>query len=314
MGDRVSPAAEIAAPVTAIVTAYQRIEQTLDTLRRIEACRPRPDEILVHVDGNEVVCADAVRAAFAHLTVIVSETSVGPGGGRNKLVAAARNKLIASFDDDSYPIDTDFFDRARTLAETFPDAALFAASIFHKNEARPEDMKVASHTASFGAGGVVFRRSEFLAAGGFVPLVVAYGMEEEDLALRLLNRGRTLLRSPWLRVFHDTDLSHHSSARITSGVIANLALLAWLRYPVSYWPYGVLQVANRVVWCIRVGRRTGILTGLAAIPPHLARHRSLRNPVSKEAMRQRVLARTARLKPFSQYMTRRRSAPQVQQK
>lgn len=300
MGDHVSPAAEIAAPITAIVTAYQRIEQTLDALRRIEACRPRPDEILIHVDGNEVACADAVRKAFPHLTVLASERSVGPGGGRNKLVARARNELIASFDDDSHPVDTDFFARAKTLAEKYPDAALYAASIFHKNEALPHDLMSVSRTPSFIACGVVFRRSEFLAAGGFVPLVVAYGMEEEDLALRLFDRGQTLLHSPWLRVFHDTDLSHHSSARITSGVIANLALLAWLRYPVSYWPYGALQVANRVVWCVRVGRRAGILRGLAAIPGHLAQHRRFRKPVSKKAMRQRILARSAVMEPFSQ--------------
>jgi len=98
-----------------------------------------------------------VRASFPQLGVIASETSIGPGGGRNKLVSAARNELIASFDDDSYPMDTDYFSRARLLAEAFPDAAVFAASIFHRNEALTVDEKLISRTAIFGAGGVVFR-------------------------------------------------------------------------------------------------------------------------------------------------------------
>lgn len=298
MVDRVSQISDITVPVTAIVTAYQRIDQTIDALRRIMACHPTPDEILVHVDGKQSVCANAVRAAFPQLTVIMSEVSVGPGGGRNKLIAAASNELIASFDDDSYPIDDNYFSRVWALSETFPDAALFAANVFHRNEQPQEDLMLVSCTASFGAGGVVFRRSEFLAAGGFVPLVVAYGMEEEDLTLRLLDRGRKLMRSPWLRVFHDTDLSHHASARITSGVIANLALLAWLRYPVSYWPYGVLQIANRILWCLRAGRHSGVLTGLLSIPRHLARHSSYRSPVSKNAMRHRFAARRYALESF----------------
>src|SRR5262249_8771407 len=120
-------------PITAIVTAYRRIEQTINTLRRIEACRPAPSEILVHVDGNEQACDKALQAEFPHLAVILSESSVGPGGGRNKLIAAARNELIASFDDDSYPIDEDFFVRAGALAATFSDTALFAANIFDRN-------------------------------------------------------------------------------------------------------------------------------------------------------------------------------------
>jgi GT2 family glycosyltransferase len=284
--------------ITAIITAYQRIEQTIETVRRIEVCRPRPDEILVHVDGNENTCADEVREAFPDVPVIVSNTSVGPGGGRNKLIAAARNDLIASFDDDSYPIDPDFFARVEVLAGAYPEAAVLAASIFHRGEAPIVDDKIAAETASFVCCGAVFRRAYFLAAGGFVPLVVAYGMEEEDLALRLINRGGLLYRSPWLRVFHDTDLSHHASAKITAGVIANLALLAWLRYPTSFWPYGALQVVNRVFWCLRVGRSAGVLAGIAAIPGYLARHRSLRRPVSKEAMRHKFAVRAGSLKPF----------------
>ena len=288
----------ISVPISAVVTAFQRVAQTVATLHRLEACRPAPDEILVHVDGNQTTCANAVRRAFPHLTVIMSDTSVGPGGGRNKLIAAARNELIASFDDDSYPIDPDFFARVQVLAAAYPEAAVLAASIFHRGKSPGKDEKIVAETASFGSGGAVIRRAEFLAAGGFVPLVVAYGMEEEDLALRLIDRGGSLYRSPWLRVFHDTDLSHHASAKITAGVIANLALLAWLRYPRSFWPYGVLQVVNRVFWCLRVGRSAGVLSGIAAIPGHLARHRSLRRPVSKEAMRHKFAARADRLKPF----------------
>jgi hypothetical protein len=85
---------------------------------------------------------------------------------------------------------------------------------------------------------------------------------------------------------------------VTSGSIANLALLAWLRYPLAYWPYGGLQVLNRVAWCLRAGRIAGIVQGLASIPAHVRRHRHLRQPVSRQTMRLRLAARASLPAPF----------------
>jgi GT2 family glycosyltransferase len=147
--------------------------------------------------------------------------------------------------------------------------------------------------------GVIYQRSAFLDAGGYVPLPIAYGMEEEDLALRMLNLGKTMLCSPWLRVFHDTDLNHHSSAEITAAQIANTALLAFLRYPPHYWPYGAAQVLNRVLWSATHGRSRGLMSGLARIPGHLWRRRALRGPVLAAAIRAKLAARTSRPDEFS---------------
>lgn len=282
-----------ASRVSAIITAFQRTDQTLDTIGRIESCRPPPQEVLVHVDGNETACADTVRAAFPQLTVRVSETSVGPGGGRNKLVAAAANELVASFDDDSYPVDADYFARIAVVADACPEAAVYSASIYHRGEAEPSLDGAPFAVSSFGSGGAVFRRSAYLEAGGFVPLPVAYGMEEEDLALRLLDCGHSIMKCPSLRVFHDTDLDHHGSPRITAGVISNIALLVALRYPPRYWPYGAGQVANRVLWSVRNKRVAGIVSGLLRMPMHVWRHRHLRMPVSSRAIELRKTLRRA---------------------
>ena len=278
-------------PITATVAAYQRVGKTLVTIRRLLGCQPAPDEVLVHVDANQTHCADAIRAEFPDVPVLMSAEAVGPGGGRNKLIAAARNELVATFDDDSYPLDNDFFARAQFLMQTYPEAALITGAITHRNEEAREDRPVVFKTASFIACGVVMRRSAFLKVGGFVPLTIAYGMEEEDLSVRLLEQGWTQLSSSWLRIYHDSDLGHHNTPEVTAATIANLALLAWLRYPKLYWSYGLLQVLNRVRYCIGVGRFAGIGRGFALIPGHLWRHRSYRVPVSARAMKLRLEAR-----------------------
>lgn len=271
--------------ITAIVTAFQRISQTVETIKRIWGCEPAPDEVLVHVDGNELTCANAIQGEFPEIRVILSENRIGPGGGRNKLVAAAGNDVIASFDDDSYPVDSSFFSRSLSLIEQFPQAALIGCSIHHRGEETPVAQLSLFRTWSFTGCGVLYRRSAFLGAGGYVALPLAYGMEEEDLSLRLLDQGRLLFYSPWLRVYHDTDLSHHCDERITAAQIANAALLAFLRYPKRYWAYGAAQVANRILWSVTHNRKKGVVTGMTQIPRLLARHRKLRRPVSGSTVR-----------------------------
>jgi GT2 family glycosyltransferase len=271
--------------ISAIVTAYERIDQALATLRVIQSCVPAPDEVLVHVDANQIKCEDAIRNAFPDVRVLRSRNQIGPGGGRNKLIDAARFEFVASFDDDSYPIDSDYFARVRNVFERFPDASVICAALYHPGESIDLDDRSAKWTADFSGGACIFKRSAFLEAGGYVPLPVAYGMEEVDLAIRFHSRGGRILTTPWLRVFHNTDLQRHCDPRVTAGSIANLALLAYLRYPVSLWGIGLGQCANRLLWLVRHGRRRGILKGLTMIPAHLRANHQYRLPLSKRAVR-----------------------------
>jgi len=279
--------------ISAIVTAYERIEQTLATLRVIQSCVPPPDEILVHVDANQVECEKAIRNAFEGIRIVRSEQQVGPGGGRNKLVNATQFEFVASFDDDSYPIDSDYFERALRMFERFPDASVVCAAIYQSGEPIELAERSAQWTADFLGAACIYRRQAFLDAGGYVPLPVAYGMEEVDLAIRLHSQGGRILTTRWLRVFHDSDLKHHGDPQVTAGSIANLALLAYLRYPVSLWGIGVGQCGNRLLWLLRHGRRRGIWKGLTMIPAHLRANHRYRLPLSRGAVRSYLALRRA---------------------
>ena len=207
---------------------------------------------------------------FPDLTVLVSDQLVGPGGGRNRMMAAASHRIVASFDDDSYPIDRDYFARVRRAFEQFPDAWVVDSRVFHLNQAIEPDTATSTWVADFSGGGCAYRRERYLQTGGYVPLPTAYGMEEVDFGLRLHARGGRVLRSGSLRVFHHTDLSHHADPAITSASIVNVALLTYLRYPLSMWAVGAAQCANRIQWLLRHGRRRGVWRGLVAIPSAIA--------------------------------------------
>ena len=276
--------------VSAIVTAYKQIPATLKTLEELIKCIPPPEEILVHVDGNQVACAKAIEAAYPSVQVILSEQNVGPGGGRNRLLAAARCAYVASFDDDSYPLQVDYFQRIPELFARYPSASIVAASILHRGESLPATATTGcAWVAAFGGGGCVYRREEFVKTAGYVPLAVAYGMEEVDLALRIIDSGGRILWVPSLRVFHDTDRSHHADPRITAFSIANIALLVFLRYPVLYWPVGIAQLFRRVSWLVRARRLGGIVDGFLMSPRHLFEHRGYRAAISARSLR-RILS------------------------
>lgn len=275
----------IAAPVGAIVTAYRRADETLRTLKTITACVPPPAEVLVHVDGGAEELAHTIRAAFPGVQVMLSRTNIGPGGARNLLVEAITQPYVASFDDDSFPLDADFFRRVTVLFEGFPDAWVIGGRVFHLHQKLEPPIAVAEWGADFSGGGCAYRRDRFLAVGGYVPLPDAYNMEEVDFALRLHASGGKVLGTPWLRVFHDTDLARHAQPDVTAASIANLALLAFLRYPIPLWTIGMAQCANRIQWLLRNGRQPGILTGLFGIPRLLWRHRARRQPLPAGAVR-----------------------------
>jgi GT2 family glycosyltransferase len=271
-------------PVSVVIPTYRRRLKLGVAISKILNCRPAPVEIIVHVDAGDVETEPWLRAEFPAVRVLQSTDRMGPGGGRNKLVEAARSEIVASFDDDSYPLDTDYFARLSEVFSRRPDAAVVASQIVHRGEPVPDAAAAVGPSVLFVGCGVAYRRHVFLECGGYVPLAMAYGIEEVDLAIRLACRRRNIYFSPWLRVFHDTDLSHHGSAAITAASIANLALLAYLRYPISYWPYGSMQVINRVLWLMRARRLRGIAAGLCGIPAHIWRHRRFRETVSSSGL------------------------------
>jgi len=275
----------VVAPLTAIVTAHRRVNELLSTLRIISQCTPPPAEIIVHVDEGAEACAAAVGRAYPNVRLLVSEVRIGPGGARNKLIAAASHAIVASFDDDSYPFDSDYFARILRTFDEYPNAWVVDARVFHLHEAIEPDTSNASWVADFSGGGCAYRRSRFLETGGYVPLPTAYGMEEVDFALRLHAIGGRILRAGRLRVFHHTDLSHHADPAITSASIVNLALLTYLRYPPALWVIGAGQCVNRIQWLLRHGRRRGVVQGLLSIPAALAKYHQYRRPLPRQMVR-----------------------------
>ena len=249
--------------------AFERVEALLKTISIIKRCDPMPDEIIVHVDGGSRVILEALRERHPEIQVLVSDHLIGPGGARNRLIAAARHELVANFDDDSFPDQPDYFARVLRLAQEFPEAAMYSAASqdFEKQMPGPHAFAVSSGC------GCIFRKSWHARTRGFVPLPIAYGMEETDISLQLHALGGVIVHAPDLHVKHDKPPPVEVSVRTNATVIANMALLPYLRYPVLLWPAGLWQVLRRVMYAISSGWPQGVWSGIQMIPSHLATYR-----------------------------------------
>ncbi|NEP31272.1 MULTISPECIES: glycosyltransferase [unclassified Moorena] len=274
-------------PISVVIPTWKRTTVLLVALKYILNCSPRPAEILVHIDAGDQKTEQCLRQVFSQSPVhwFQSNTTQGPGGGRNLLIRKASFPLIACFDDDSWPLDSNYFQIAADLFAAHPEAAVLSAQEVRPGmNSVPTDSKI-GEIACFQNCACLIRREAFLNTRGYLPLRYAYGMEEADVALQLLDSGWNILNTASLRVYHDTDLKHHGSVPINAAHIANTALLAYLRYPAQAWPLGVLQVLNRVKYAASIGRWRGIQQGLLQIPDIMWKYRNERQTVGIETLR-----------------------------
>lgn len=279
--------------ISVVIPTWRRPEQLGQVLELLLGCTPPPDEILVHVDAGDAETIPMLESRFKQqVTWHQSSVRRGPGGGRNLLIQQARFPLVASFDDDSWPLDQDFFRVAAELMQANPNAAVLSGQVTMRGQMAAEVSDIVGEANCYESGACVLRREAFLQTGMYLPLRYAYGMEEADVALQLLDAGWTILKTHKLRVFHDSDLNHHASPAINAAHITNTALLTFLRYPVSYWPLGAAQVANRIRFALTVGRHRGVLAGVLGIPGIICQYWQARKPVrTTTILRSRKLAR-----------------------
>lgn len=274
-------------PISVVIPTYQRSQDLMITLEKIFACDPYPQEVIIHVDYGDSLTPQILEknlVNYPNLKILQGDRRVGPGGGRNKAIWLAKNEIVASFDDDSYPLDGDYFARLLTLFNQFPEVAVIGATIYHRNETIEPENYTARWEHSFVGCGCAYRKQSFLDLGGYVELPLAYGMEEVDLSLRLYNQGWKVLMTPWLRVFHDTNLDRHGKPTVTAATISNQMLLTYLRYPLLFWWVGIGQTFSRILWLVRHRRMAGILLGIRNIPYLIYQHRQARSVVSPKTL------------------------------
>src|SRR5262249_43943375 len=148
---------------------------------------------------------------FPNVGALTSPIRLGPGGGRHQCLLACTAPYAVSFDDDSYPVDADFFASVERLFSELPRAAVLGASIWHRHEAEKTRTRSLVQFPNYIGCGYAVRLAAYRQVRGHIPRPVPYGMEECDLSLQLFAMGWQIYETGDLRVFHNTELKHHRS-------------------------------------------------------------------------------------------------------
>ena len=268
------------ASLTVGIPAYQRVEPLLVTLSKILACSPPPNEIIVHVDGAEEATKTAVAARFPSVKLISSAVNLGPGGARNRLIREASHEWIATFDDDSYPEDSNYFGRALEDIANHAKTAVFTSDFTDPAKRDYPLQKV----AVFSGCGCIYNREWYLKTKGYVPRVVAYGFEEVDLSLQLHALGGQILLDPRLNVIHDHPITGAFPDKIIKECILNAFLFPWVRYPLHLLPLGLFQALLYSWKAACLGYLPTVVRTLQHLPTTLIEYQHYRSPVNAGAV------------------------------
>ena len=286
-------------PVAVVIPTYKRGSAVISVLDTVLACDPQPAEIWVHIDQNDGVLERHLMERFPGVHILTSAGRLGPGGGRHRCLLACGAPYAVSLDDDSWPVDADFFAAIEPLFSSYPRAAIFGASIWHRAEAEIRRSRAVRRVASYVGCGHAVRVAAYRDIRGYLARPMAYAIEESDVGLQLFVRGWQVFSAEELRVYHDTDRTHHEASEVTASTITNLALLAFLHYPAMDLGRGAAQVANRVAYSVRRGRIRGVASGVGGIVTDCYRNRALRAPIRHEVLMEYLRLRQSEADPIT---------------
>jgi GT2 family glycosyltransferase len=258
-------------PVSVIFPTRRGIERIITTIKELKKCIPQPDEYIILVDGGDLEVCEKIAIEYPDIQVLKSDRILGPGGARNVLVEACKNEWIANFDDDSFPVHEDYFERVDQYTQSFQDCSILSAT----NLGEIGEIKIKRIAVASGCG-CVFKKSDFIEVGGFVSMEVSYNMEEVDIGLRLFAAGKKIMWFENLVVKHDRLPASDVSAELNAEILANGGVLVFLRYPVWLWWIGVIQILSRIYYLFKMGWTQGVGKGIIRIFTKSYQYRSHR--------------------------------------
>ena len=182
---------------------------------------------------------------------ILSDSNLGVAKGRNKLIQIAKGSLLLSIDDDmvftdnadlqkfATLFDEPFFKEANTGIITFRviyyenkevQVTAFPHKMYDKYKAKHRFL-----TAYF-AGGAHIMKAEVMKKTGLYPTDFHYGMEEYDLAYRILDAGYTIGYDDGVTVAHkESPLGRAPNYRKLQMQWINKSKVAWRYLPFKYF-------------------------------------------------------------------------------
>ena len=164
---------------------------------------------------------------------------------RNSLMNLITADYFVSLDDDAWFMSGDEIEVAIDYLERNPTTAVVAFDILSPDKPSARARSQSKIVGGFIGCGHVIRMADFRRVGGYVKSPGPYGSEEKDLALRLLDNGKSIALLPGVHVWHDkTDIARVQPAQHRSGVCNDLVMTV-RRTPLLTLPFAIMTKLYR---------------------------------------------------------------------
>jgi glycosyltransferase involved in cell wall biosynthesis len=268
-----------------------------DLQKAIDSCLKQeysPLEILVYDDASDQNSATMVREKYPSAKVYRSEENVGQIRLRNKGFQDAQGEYLFSLDDDSYFNDSLTITKVVDVLEKYPKVAAAALPYFEPklnrrhfyNSQHPDgnSSEPMRSVANFTACAASFRQEAVREVGGYCEDFF-FAFEEDDLSIRLLDRGWDIISIPVTPLIHlfsgirDREKLHILGPR-------NSILFIFLNVPLLYLFPKIIKTTVGTLWHgIKIGELRLKLKGVIQAYELCMKYWEKRNPVSVKTWR-----------------------------
>jgi GT2 family glycosyltransferase len=199
-----------------------------------------------------------LKSSFQTFKVLINPQPKGSVGSRDRLMRAALGDIVLSLDDDSYPLEDDFFGRLEILFESHPEAAVITFPELRDNGdygRLDKSPAVEGHYVSaYPNCAAATRRSFYLQCSGF-PSLFVHAYEEPDFALQCYQHGMTVWFEPSLTIRHHLSSTNRRLHRTHCLNARNELWSVWMRCP---WPKLIVVSAFRIWRQFRYAMTQGV--------------------------------------------------------
>jgi GT2 family glycosyltransferase len=181
---------------------------------------------------------------------------------RNQMMLTATENYYVSLDDDSWFIKGDEIAIAVDFLERHRQIAAVAFDILSPDRPNLISRGAQRLVATFIGCGHLLRLSAVKELGGYAEFPGAYGAEEKDLCLRLIDAGYQIVKLDGVHVWHDkSSLARDIPGQHRSGVCNDLAFTL-RRVPIVFlFPAFAWKVSSHIAFAVKAGLLRPCLEG-----------------------------------------------------
>jgi GT2 family glycosyltransferase len=283
------------ASVVVGITTHNRASELRKAIKSALEQNHAPLRVAV-IDDASNDGTPALRDEFKTVSWERWEQQQGLVRARNRMMLTASEDYFVSVDDDAWFMRDDEITVAVAFLQQHSEAAAVAFDILSPDRPHPVARGTRQSVAMFIGCGHVLRLSVVKQLGGYAELPGAYGAEEKDLCLRLIDRGYQIIKCDGVHVWHDKSTSARDLPRQHCSGVCNDLALTLRNVPLGFlFPMLAWKISSHIAFALRMGMLRPCLQGFRDFAGAAAGVWRGRRPVRLSSLAQyRALTRSPR--------------------